>query len=161
MRTCSCVYMYEYACVHVHMCIHGCVLVQRRGHMCMSTYMCVHTGRNQLWGSDVLDPADFGSWPPMGMGELLYLSLLLRRDSVQGPRCCHFCPPAPPHPPPLLQITRKISAWKRWAFGGHTGRRCCSQLPLFRVHVALACFKLIICHHWVFSAQPDCSKRLL
>lgn len=150
---CICMSMPVYMCTCAYMDVCLCIGVN------MSTYMCVHTGRNQLWGSDVLDPADFGSWPPMGMGELLYLSLLLRRDSVQGPRCCHFCPPR--LPPPLLQITRKISAWKRWAFGGHTGRRCCSQLSLFQVHIALACFKLIICHYWVFSAQPDCSKRLL
>lgn len=143
---CTCAYMDVCLCIGVDIC--ACPRT------CVYTQVGISFGALMSW-----TPADFGSWPPMGMGELLYLSLLLRRDSVQGPRCCHFCPPR--LPPPLLQITRKISAWKRWAFGGHTGRRCCSQLSLFQVHIALACFKLIICHYWVFSAQPDCSKRLL
>lgn len=54
-------------------------------HVCMYTQVGV-----SFWALIVLDLTDFGSGLPMGVvGEQLYPSPLLRRDSVQGPSRRH------------------------------------------------------------------------
>lgn len=54
-------------------------------HVCVRTWVGV-----SFWTLIVLDLTDFDSGLPMGVGEQLYPSSLLRRGSVQGPSRCHI-----------------------------------------------------------------------